>query len=231
MSSAGLPPAPSAYETLAALLRDRHSCRAFRPEPVARGQIVRVLEAAQRTASWCNAQPWQVHIASGARLERLRSALQTQADQPGRPELDWPREYQGVYRQRRRDCAMQLYGAVGIAAGDREASARQSAENFRLFGAPHLAIVTSDEALGTYGAIDCGAYVANFLLAAQALGIAAIPQAAVAAHPATLREHLDIAAGRRIVCGISFGWSDEDHRANGFRTPRAPLDESVVWAG
>jgi hypothetical protein len=26
--------------------------------------------------------------------------------------------------------------------------------------------VTSDEALGTYGAVDCGAYVANFLLAA-----------------------------------------------------------------
>jgi hypothetical protein len=54
--------------------------------------------------------------------------------------------------------------------GDREAYAKQGLENYRLFGAPHVAIVTSDEALGTYGAVDCGAYVNNFLLAAQSLG-------------------------------------------------------------
>ena len=48
------------------LLNERFSCRAFLPKPVARATIERVLRVAQRTASWCNSQPWQVVIASGA---------------------------------------------------------------------------------------------------------------------------------------------------------------------
>lgn len=218
-----------AFDTLRSLLDERHSCRAFQSTPLAREDIVRVLDAAQRTASWCNAQPWQVYIASGPRLERLRAALQAAASDAPTPDLPWPRAYEGVYRERRRDCAMALYAAVGIAPGDRAASARQASENFSFFGAPHLAIVTANDALGTYGAIDCGAYVANFLLAAQALGIGAIPQAAVVAHPAALRDHLAIPPDRRVVCGISFGRADASHPANGFRTTRAPTEDCVVW--
>ena len=45
------------------LLSERYSCRAFRPEPVPRPTIERILTAAQKTASWCNSQPWQVVIA------------------------------------------------------------------------------------------------------------------------------------------------------------------------
>ena len=217
------------FDTLRALLDRRHSCRAFHPTPLAREDIVRVLDAAQRTASWCNAQPWQVYIASGPRLERLRTALRAAASEAPAPDLPWPRAYEGVYRERRRDCAMALYAAVGIAPGDRAASARQASENFSFFGAPHLAVVTADEALGTYGAIDCGAYVANFLLAAQALGMGAIPQAAVVAPPPGLRDHLAIAPDCRIVCGISFGRADASHPANSFRTTRASVEDCVVW--
>ena len=43
-------------------LRERHSCRAFLPEPVPRAVIERILALAQRTASWCNCQPWQVAV-------------------------------------------------------------------------------------------------------------------------------------------------------------------------
>lgn len=140
--------ASSAFETLRSLLLERHSCRAFLPAPLASEEILRVLDAAQRTASWCNAQPWQVYIAGGPRLERLREALQAAVTDVPTPDLPWPRAYNGVYRERRRACAMDLYAAVGIAEGDRAASARQASENFRLFGAPHLAIVTADEASG-----------------------------------------------------------------------------------
>ena len=122
-----------------------------------------------------------------------------------------------------------LYEALGIPKGDREASARQAAQNFTMFGAPHVAIVTSDEALGVYGAVDCGAYVGNFLLAAHSLGVATIAQAALAAYPSVLREVLGIAQDRSIVCGISFGLADTAHAANGFRTQRAAPGDSVTW--
>ena len=53
-------------EILDELLSERFSCRAFRAEPVPRATIERILAAAQKTASWCNSQPWQLTITSGA---------------------------------------------------------------------------------------------------------------------------------------------------------------------
>lgn len=216
---------------LAALLARRHSCRAFLPEPLPRARIEALLALAQRTASWCNAQPWQVHIAGGAVLERLRADLLARARSgaAAAPELDWPRAYEGVYRERRRACGWALYEAVGVVAGDREGSARQALENFRLFGAPHLAVVSAPIAHGTHGVMDCGAWVGQFLLAAAALDVGAIAQAAVASWPDVLRAHLDIADDHRVVCGISFGLEDRAHPANGFRTARAELPETVRW--
>ena len=41
-----------------------------------------------------------------------------------------------------------------------------------------LIVIHTNEPLGIYGAIDCGGYVSNFMLAAQALGLGTIPQAA-----------------------------------------------------
>lgn len=218
-------------EQLDALLRQRHSCRGFRANPVPRELLLQILGTAQRTASWCNAQPWQVHIVSGPRLDALREDLLARARSgaPASPELDWPPEYRGVHRVRRLECALDLYRAVGVARGDREASSRQALENFRCFGAPQLAIVTSDAILGTHGVMDCGAWVANFMLAATAAGVATIAQAALASWPDILRRHADIGAERRVVCGISIGFEDSQHPANSFRTVRAPLEEVVRW--
>ncbi len=232
MTAADHPPLAGtpAFDTLSHLLHTRYSCRAFLPSPVPRATIGQVLAAAQRTASWCNAQPWQLTIASGATLARLRDALA--AAVPATPpdsDLPWPREYRGVYQDRRRECGFGLYDAVGIARGDRAASARQAAQNFTMFGAPHVAIVSSDEALGVYGAVDCGAYVSNFMLAAHSLGLGAIAQAALAAYPAVLREVLDIGTDRHIVCAISFGWPDPEHPVNHFRTTRADVAQVVDW--
>jgi nitroreductase len=212
------------------LLVERHSCRAFLPDEVPRATIEKILAIAQRTASWCNSQPWQLAIVSGQALQRYRQALLEQVNsvKPA-PDLPFPGEYRGVYQDRRRECGFQLYEAVGVQRGDRAAGDRQRLENFRFFGAPHVAIVTTDAPLGVYGAVDCGAYVANFMLAAQALGVATIAQAALAAYSACAREHLSIGPDRLVVCGISFGFEDEDHPANRFRTSRAAITDAATW--
>lgn len=230
--AATTPPAPATSDqVLEALMADRHSCRAFLPDPVPRPIIERIATLAQRGASWCNAQPWQVTIVSGASADRFREAMLAAATsgQPSSADFGWPQGYPGVLGERRRACGFALYDSLGIARGDREASGRQMLENFRLFGAPHVAIVTSDPALDVYGAIDCGGYVANFLIAAQSLGVATIAQAALASWPDVVRSCLDLPAERRVICGISFGYKDPGHPANGFRTGRAGLDEVLDW--
>lgn len=217
-------------EVLEDLLARRYSCRGFLPKPVPRQTIERILALAQRTASWCNAQPWQVTITSGAATDRFRDAIYKHAaSNAPSADIPFPREYRGTYLARRRECGFQLYDSVGIKRGDREASGRQGMENFRLFGAPHVAIVTSEEPLGTYGAVDCGAYVSTFMLAARSLGVATIAQAALASHSAFVRRHFGLGDDRIVVCGISFGYEDTAHPANGFRTRRAAVAEAVTW--
>jgi nitroreductase len=215
---------------LAQLLSQRHSCRGFKPDPVPRETIDAIASMAQRTASWCNAQPWQVHVLSAPATQGLRADLMAyaQAHQP-RPDFDFPAAYVGTYQERRRECGLQLYQATGVQRGDKEASARQWLENYRLFGAPHLAIVTSHAPLGTYAAIDCGAYVHNFMLAAWSLGVASIAQAAQAAVAGFWRERLGLAEDRKVICGIAFGYEDPAHPANVFRTSRAELAQAVQW--
>jgi nitroreductase len=217
-------------QALPALLSERHSCRAYLPQPVEDTVIMRILELAQRTASWCNSQPWQVLITRGEGTERFRRALyEHAAGAKPDPDFAFPREYRGVYLERRRECGFQLYESVGIARGDRVAYARQGLENFRFFGAPHVAIITTDEPLGIYGAIDCGAYVSNFMLAAQSQGIASIAQAALATQSRFIRAYFGLGEDRRVVCGISFGYEDRAHPANQFRTSRVKLDDVVTW--
>src|SRR5579864_9237192 len=213
------------------LLGERFSCRAFKADPVPRPLIERILKAAQRTASWCNSQPWQVVIASGEAKERFRKSIYAEAASGGKDDHDFaaPREYLGVYLERRRESGFQLYNTLGIARGDKAAYAKQALENYNFFGAPHVAIIHTTEPLGIYGAIDCGAYVSNFMLAAQALGLGTIPQAALAHQSGLIRRHFKLGDDRRVVCGISFGYADRDHRINNYRTSRAALADVVTF--
>jgi nitroreductase len=226
-------PDPKDFATVERLLAARYSCRAFKPDPVPRATIERVLNAAQKTASWCNSQPWQVAIFSGEAARSLGEDMYKAAGGGGHGMTDFPfpREYRGVYLDRRRESGFQLYNALGIARGDKAAYHKQMLENFRFFGAPHVAIVTSDEALGVYGAIDCGAYVGNFMLAAQAAGLATIPQAALAGYSDIARKHLGVGDDRKVVCGISFGFAAASHAANSYRTSRASIPEAVTFIG
>lgn len=221
---------PDAALLLGRLLQQRYSCRGFLPHPVPRAILQQVVELAQQTPSWCNCQPWEVIITSGEATDAFRQAYLAESDAPAeQPDFTWPREYKPRYLQRRRECGFALYDSVGVTKDDTQGRARQALQNFAFFGAPHVAIITVDEALDVYGAIDCAGYVNTFMLAAQALGVATIAQAALAARPEFIRRYFDLPPEQRIVCGISFGYADDAHPANQFRTTRVPLDESIRW--
>jgi len=217
-------------QVLGRLLATRHSCRGFLPQALPRETIERILAMASRTPSWCNGQPWHVNVLSGPTLDALRDGYTARilAGKRG-PDLPFPEAWRGRFLARRRECGRALYESLDIGREDRERTHEQLMRNYRFFDAPHLAVVTTEADLGTYGAVDCGGWIAVFLLAAQSLGIAAVPQAAVASDAAFVREFLAVPEGRQVVAGIAFGLADPAHPVNGFRTTRAPLTETVTW--
>lgn len=223
---------PDAFASLTSLLDSRWTCRAYTSEAVPDETVTSLLAAAQRSASWCNTQPWQVEVVSGEALASLREGLLAHVlSSPQSPDLAWPASYPGVYGERRRECGFQLYDAVGVAREDKDARFVQMLRNFEFFGAPHVAIVHTPTALGPYGAVDAGLWLQSFLLGAEALGLGATPQAALASYGRFFREWFGLGEDRMIVFGVSFGFPDREAPVNGFRTARAGIPDAVRFHG
>lgn len=219
-------------ETIESILQERYSCRAYLARQVPQGIIQSILNKAQRSASWCNVQPWEVLILGGEATRRFGEAYYEHVQShPPTPDFPWPERYEGVYQQRRRECGFALYNTLGIKKEDREATQRQMLENYRFFGAPHLALITTPKKLGVYGAVDCGIYVANFMALAHSNGLATIAQAAVASHADFVRKYFNLPEDRLLVCGIAFGYEDTSQKINQYRTTRDSIEHVVRWEG
>lgn len=223
------PSASSKTNEFTMLLQQRWSCRAFLPDQVSDAVITEMFGIAQRTPSWCNTQPWRVHLVKGDATRRLAQSLTEHARTHQHvSDLEMPARYHGEYRERRREAGHALYASLGIEKTDLAARELQTLKNFEFFGAPHAAVITTARGQGVYGAIDCGGYVANLLNAATSLGVATVPQAAIAMHSDHVRDFLRIPEEEMIVCAVSFGYPDSEHPVNSFRTSRADISEVVV---
>ncbi|ALX16940.1 nitroreductase [Burkholderia cepacia JBK9] len=226
----------SPISELAALDRltsGRSTCRAYRHQALDLELIRSIVGMAGRSASWCNVQPWQLVITETPEsTERFRQALMQRVnDHPeNESDLPFPPSYEGIYRERRRGAGIALYSSLGIGPKDSERSAEQAFRNFRMFDAPHVAIITVPAELGPYALVDAGGFVSSFLIAAYAHGVATTPQGALARHARFVREYFDIPDTQHMICGISFGYAEDAHPVNQFRTTRADVDDLVRFA-
>ncbi|WP_176157865.1 nitroreductase family protein [Burkholderia multivorans] len=215
------------------LTSGRSTCRAYRHTALDRELIRSIVGMAGRSASWCNVQPWQLVVTETPEsTERFRQALMQRvaAHPDNESDLPFPPSYEGIYRERRRRAGLALYSVLGIGPKDSERSAEQALRNFRLFDAPHVAIVTVPAELGPYALVDAGGFVSSFLIAAYAHGVATTPQGALARHAHFVREYFDIPDTQHMICGISFGYAEDAHPVNQFRTTRAAVDDLLRFA-
>ena len=128
-----------AFDTI---VNARRSVRGYLPMPVEPSLLEHIFRIAARTPSNCNTQPWAVHVVSGEKLEALRALLPANTAQ-GKMTLDFPYDmkYQGVFRERQIDAAVQMYGALGIAREDKARRNEVFMRNYAFFGAPHVALL------------------------------------------------------------------------------------------
>jgi len=215
------------------LTSGRSTCRAYEHKALDAELIRSIVGMASRSASWCNVQPWQLVITETLEsTERFREALMERAFSHPQTESDlpFPPGYKGIYGERRRGAGIALYTSLGIGPRDAERSAQQAFRNFRMFDAPHVAIITVPAELGPYALVDAGGFVSSFLLAAYAHGVATTPQGALARHAHFVREYFGIPDSQHMICGISFGFAQTGHPVNQFRTTRAGVDDLVRFA-
>lgn len=220
------------FSTLSKLLVERYSCRGFLQQSVDTNIIEEIVSAASKVPTWCNAQPWKVIVTQADATAQFSKVLVQAAETSQmEPDFEWPVQYTGEYLDRRRVCGYQLYESLGITRNDKIRRNKQMMANYHFFGAPHVAIVTTDGDLGPYGASDCGGFVAMFTIAARAKGVATVAQASVTGFAPTIRKHFAIPQDRKILTAISFGYEDPKHPANSFRTTRAEIEDVLTFVG
>ena len=227
------PPPPAAPE----LLRDavdwaivsRRSTRAFLPTPVPREEIEAILEVACHCASGMNAQPWEVHVLTGAAKDHLSAAVLAAYDDPALfAQLDepydyYPREWVPPYVDRRRKLGWDLYGLLGITKGDKPRMHAQHSRNFRFFDAPVGLIFTIDRVMQQGSFIDYGMFLQSFMVAARGRGLDTCPQAAFTTFHRIIARELGIPDGRMLVCGMSLGYADPSRVENSLVSGREPV--------
>jgi nitroreductase len=217
-------------EIFAEIVDRRKSARAFRPDPVDQATLDSVFEASLRAPSNCNTQPWQVHVASGEVIEKLRASLPEQFG-TGNFSIDFPYDgvYEGVYKERQYAAAQALYDAMGIAREDKQRRQVAFMRNFTFFDAPHVAFLFLPEPFGLREACDLGMYAQTLMLSMVAHGLACCPQTALSFQADQIREALGVDASDKLLFGISFGYEDADAPANTCRTDRGSLGDIVHY--
>lgn len=215
--------------TVEEALLTRRSCRAFRPDPVPRAEIERLLDLAARSASNSNCQPWQVHVLTGAAKRALTADLLDAHDEGARAAGEFAYQpgadqWCEPFRSRRRRFGDGLYRqALGIAAGDTAGRAGHHRRNYDFFGAP-VGLVLTVSRLPLQGAlVDAGLFLQGLMLAARGAGLHTCAQASLIDYHPVLRRHLRVPGDHVIVCGVALGYADEGHRLNDLRTPREPV--------
>lgn len=222
-------PTPDSIAAVDAAIASRRSIRAFRPDPVPRETVERILEVASRAPSGTNVQPWKVTVLTGAAKARLSARIRAAYDDPAErahhaEEYDYyPAEWVSPYIERRRKVGWDLYGLLGIAKGDKQRMHEQHGRNYAFFDAPVGLIFTIARVLGQGSWLDYGMFLQNVMVAARARGLDTCPQAAFTQFHRIVADELALPDGEMLVCGMALGYADPEAPENALVTEREPV--------
>jgi nitroreductase len=206
---------------------NRYSVRDFSSQPVPKETVMKILEAAIHSPSGINGQPWEVFVAAGATLEKIRKIYQerphnvpARQSQPGAP----PRpafilERMAALRNER----MKL---LGLDPNDQASGNVFTEWSRRLYGAMVLIVVCMDRGLSSN--LDIGLFIQTICLAAQGYGVDSIIAQALVSHADVLRQELEIPESLNIVTGVGLGYANQS-LINTYRSSRRPVQEVVRY--
>lgn len=210
----------------------RKSIRAYKQIQVSRDILEKVIKTSLRSPSATNLQPWELYVATGEVLEKIRQENVERFLSGGKPTFEEP-PLNDLFRSRRSRLAKDLFALLGIEREDKEKRRDWAALGHGYFGAPTVLIVALDASVlaGTWALLGIGSFVQSFCLAALEYGLGTcISEQGVAYHD-IIRKYIDIPESKRIVISITVGYPDWDAPQNQLESTRVPLDEAVHWVG
>ena len=212
-------------------IETRRSARAFKPTPVTRETIEKILKAAGQSPSFSDSQPWEVAVVTGKKKEELGRTLRElgKSDVTPNPDLPLPTTWPP-----RNDKIIKAHGAkrfetLGIDREDKQKRKELILTNLEFYGAPCGLFLFMDKSLTSWSIFDMGLFAQSIMLAAHSFGLGCCPQAVLVFYPDAVRRALGISETKQLVLGISMGYPDPDAVLNVYKSARVGLDEFVQW--
>ena len=210
----------------------RHSVRDFAPKPVAKETVMKILGVATRSPSGGNGQPWEVFVASGATIEKIRKMYQERPPggaggptPPGGSGGSAPRP--AYILERMRTIRNERLKLLGLDPADPASGDVFSEWGRRLFGAPVLVAICMDRALSSN--LDIGLFIQTICIAAQGYGVDSFIAGAFVSQRDVLYQELEIPESLDIIAGIGLGYPNPNSVINTYRSPRRPIEEVVRY--
>ena len=211
----------------------RKSIRGFKKDPVSKETIHKILDAAIRTPSGMNTQPWEFVVAGGKALDQIREECSKLFNEGAFPTNDMLRQpFEGVFKKRQVDLAVELFKLMGIAREDKEARKQWMLRGFRFFDAPCQIIICADKELKYHlDMLGVGALCQTICLAALEYGLGTCIADQGIMYDQVWRKYANIPESKRLIAGISIGYPDPDFPANKLVSSREPVNSITTWLG
>ncbi len=213
-------------------IQARHSVRDFDSKPVPKDIVMKIMEAATRSPSGGNGQPWEIFIAAGSVLENIRKVYRGRAKDiagspPGPGAPGGPPPLPAYIQERMTVIRTERMKLLGLDPADPASAGVFMEWGSRFFGAPVLAVICMDKALSSN--LDIGMLIQTICLAAQNFGVDSLIAGSSVTHPDVLRKELDIPESLAIVIGVGLGYANPTSKINSYRSPRRPVQEVVRY--
>jgi nitroreductase len=222
--------------TVLEALNNRSSKRAFKDQKIPKEILETILQAAGKTPSGANMQPWVTYSISNAELlKKIGDAIiETMSSGVENDQFIqyYPLNWTNPYKKRRIETGAGLYKLMGVDRKDNVTRIKMWHDNFRWFGASTVVFVFTHTANieGAQGAlIDCGAYMQSIILAAQDLGIESCPQGSTTEFGRVVARVLDLPDNLALLYSVVLGYPDENALINTYQPQKVPLEESVTF--
>ena len=214
-------------------IRERHSIRGFKPDPVPLDVLKKIMEQALRAPSWANTQPWEFAVAAGSKLKEIHDGFVARGVQDSQNEIPRPYAFPEPFISRIK--ALQPKDRKEMTP---EEMTEHTLLNYRNYNAPaciYLLIQKDfyfqDSGINSWSLYDSGSCVQNIMLLATAEGLGTIAQAQAVVYPDIIRKVLDIPDDKAIALGIGIGYEDTSVPPIHDRTTREPLEKVVTFHG
>ena len=214
-------------------LTQRRTIRGFKQSQISAELVRTIIEPALHAPSWANTQPWEIFVAAGTPLDRIRRAYAEMLRNcvPRNPDIAMPKEWPEACRLRMETLKTERAELLEHACREPDSIPDLMQMNYRLFDAPAVAYLCMDRCLTPWSLFDLGALSHGIMLSAEEQGLGSAVAITLAAHPDIVRRELSIPSSLAVVIGIALGLPDPASSQNKFRSSRRPAAEVIRFVG